>query len=1182
MKRILFILTAILLAGSVFAQKAPSTKLISSTENKVVINVQLNGFSYNKVQTPQGEQFIVNVPEMAAMLEAGTPNLPTLPIPVIIDDRAEMSVSVIDAQYTDIPNIDIAPSKGNISRQINPDDVPYTYGEMYQQNAFWPAAQAYLETPYILRDFRGQNVMVRPFAYNPQTHTLRVYDNLTIEMVKVSDNGVNQKVGRRTNTIRVDAETQHAYSRRFINFNQTGAKYDFVSDQGEMLVICADQFMEGMEEFVAWKNESGRPTTMVSVSEVGGNNDTNIKNYITSLYNDPEHNLQFVLFVGDYEHITPHSVSGERSDNWFGQIEGNDHYPEVFVGRFSVQTNEQVATHVNKVLYYERDVTENDTWTNKGLGIGAIGAGSGHYGEDDYQHIDFIRDTLEHYTYEQVTDLHEGGGASASSISATINAGVSIINYCNHGSETSWGVANYSNSNVNALTNDNMLPIVWSVACLNGQFNYGSQCFAEAWMRATDNSNGTPTGAIGGMFSWMSQPWIPPMYGQDEMVDILTEWCGGDLFNHTLSGASANGNMKVIDMSGSGGYATHDTWILFGDPSLMVRTDIATPMTVSTNPSVLMLGMTELAVTADASFGIVTLAMNGEVIATANLVDGTANLVFPELNNVGNATLTIMGYNKVTYRGEVEIVPAEGPYLVLNDYIVATEDGNINYGEEATVNLGIKNVGVESIGNVTLTISTDSEYVTEFINNTAVIENINPDELIYVEDEFRFVVANNIPDETKITFKLEMTAGEETWENAFTLTAQAPNLVLTEVTATDGLTPGGSGVMTFTFNNIGHATAHAEMLNVFSSSQDISFTSNAIEVSPIIAGESITIEVPFTIAEAVLDGSCYEISYLLNAEHYSLNGTTFISVGNISEGFETGDFTHFDWTFDNTQPWTIENANAYAGDYCARSGVIGHQQSTRMIVSVYVPVAGEISFYRKVSSENNYDKLYFKMDGSELANWSGEQAWALVTFPISAGQHTLVWEYTKDYSMTGGQDCAWIDEISLPATSIQHSAEPLTDLVATVNDNQVTLEWTPVDRVVSYTIFRNGMEVSTQEGANFVESVEQGVYTYSVVMLDEEGVYSQPTFVTVNVTTTLSVNESSAKFLIYPNPTEGNLYIQVAGSYSYTLFNGFGQQVMNGKANGYHQLNLGGLAKGIYLLQLNNGEQSNIQKVIVK
>ena len=61
-----------------------------------------------------------------------------------------MTVNVIDAQYTDYTDMDIAPSKGNFSRQINPDDVPYTYGPMYEENAFFPATQALAAWMYFL------------------------------------------------------------------------------------------------------------------------------------------------------------------------------------------------------------------------------------------------------------------------------------------------------------------------------------------------------------------------------------------------------------------------------------------------------------------------------------------------------------------------------------------------------------------------------------------------------------------------------------------------------------------------------------------------------------------------------------------------------------------------------------------------------------------------------------------------------------------------------------------------------------------------------------------------------------------------------------------------------------------------------------------------------------------------
>ena len=144
-------------------------RLVSSSEEEVIIDVKVGGFYKGKVATPQGNQFIISGDEMAQMFEAGAPDLPLYAIPIIIGDKAEMKVSVIKSKYVDFENIEVAPSKGNFSRKINPDDVPYVYGDMYQKDEFFPSQPMSLEKPYIIRDFRGQNLMVYPYAYNPIT-----------------------------------------------------------------------------------------------------------------------------------------------------------------------------------------------------------------------------------------------------------------------------------------------------------------------------------------------------------------------------------------------------------------------------------------------------------------------------------------------------------------------------------------------------------------------------------------------------------------------------------------------------------------------------------------------------------------------------------------------------------------------------------------------------------------------------------------------------------------------------------------------------------------------------------------------------------------------------------------------------------------------------------------------------
>ena len=1153
MKKVLFSLVFLAMSMMTMAQQwvgingntpaAPQVKLVSSSEQQVVVDFSLSGFTMTRVSTPNGIQQVISVPKMATMLEAGAPDLPQFPVPAIIGNMAEMEVSVIKSAFIDYENVEVAPSKGNFSRQIDPESVPYTYGEMYSQNAFYPAAQAHLEMPYIIRDFRGQNIMVTPFCYNPVTKTLRVYHQLTLAMNKVSDNGVNQKVATKS-IHKVSPEMKATYERRFINYKENDAKYNFLEDRGELLIICADQFMAGMEEFIAWKNQSGRPTTMVSVSEAGGNSDTQIKNYINSIYSNPERNLVFVLFVGDYEHITPHAVGGERSDTWFGQLEGNDRYEEVFIGRFSVQTDDHVANHVNKVLYYERDMPEGLTWVNKGLGIGAIGAGSGHYGEDDYQHIDFIRDTLEHYTYEHVTELHGGGGgASQTSISNTINEGVSIINYCNHGSETSWGVANYSNSNVNALVNDNMLPINWSVACLTGRFNYGGAngaCFAEAWMRATNNSTGAPTGAIGGMFSWMSQPWIPPMYGQDEMVDILCEWRSVDKFNHTFGAASVNGNMKVLDMSGSQGYDTHDTWILFGDPSMMVRTDNPVSMNVGLNPSAMMLGMTSLEVTAEnTAYGIATLMMDGEIIASGTIEDGTATLNFSPLSNVGTATLTVIGYNKVTEVIPVEVLPAEGAYITVSSFSPNFAPVNV----ETSLTMNFKNVGVDPTSGTTSVSLSCADDRLSIINGTAELGVIAAEEIVTLQDAFSFIVAEGVEDGTRFQIDVAMQCGSETWNGKAIITAGQAILDFGGSEWAGGYVPGEELTIVANFKNIGHYMATNAIATISCENQYVTLLNENVEFG--------TID-PDGIASCVfhlsIDPSCPQteqipLSFVMNADGgLSIEGNLTLKnscnvVFNLADSYGDGwNGAKLTVSFDDGTPSQDLTCSGNASSYTIEIGNGVHVTLTW--------TSGQWD------SECSFNVKY--EDGTMIYNCTSVHSGLLYEFDCN---------------------CAGAEPLG--------NFAPVENLNAEVEIGSVILTWDAPEGAIGYTIFRNGLEIGGTIEPSYTDEVFSEIhFTYCIVANYEDG-SSFPEC--IDVKAEMSIDETANEFVIYPNPTNSMLYINCGNAeYSYVMYNGMGQVVASGNAQGTEQINVSGMTQGVYFLRLTSGTQVRVEKVVVK
>jgi len=136
------------------------------------------------------------------------------------------------------------------------------------------------------------------------------------------------------------------------------------------------------------------------------------------------------------------------------------------------------------------------------------------------------------------------------------------------------------------------------------------------------------------------------------------------------------------------------------------------------------------------------------------------------------------------------------------------------------------------------------------------------------------------------------------------------------------------------------------------------------------------------------------------------------------EGFETGNFSALPWMQSGNLPWTAQTAVKYLGSFAAQSGTITHSQTSTMAVTLNITTGGDINFFMKTSSEVNYDYLRFYIDNVQQGQWSGEVAWTLQTYAVTAGMREFKWTYAKDTSVSSGSDCAYIDEVVLPPYTI--------------------------------------------------------------------------------------------------------------------------------------------------------------------
>ena len=993
----------------------------SISENELEISFDLGGYFVEDLANGKNK---ITFPGGVPNLEEGTPDLPKMAQSIIIPDLAHMELSIIESEFVEIFMENLISSKGNLTRNIDPASVPYTFGEAYETDEFYPQDIVFMRNPYIVRTVRGQAIVFQPIQYNPIQRTLRVYTHIK---VNIQQNGMSQinpltrrpaKGGSR--------EFENIYAEHFLNYS-TNNRYELLGEQGPMLVVSYGEFMQSMEPFVEWKNYKGIPTEMVDVADIGGSDE--IEAFVETKYYDD--GIAFVLFVGDIDQIpSPRYSDGAGSnspaDPSYGFVAGSDYYPEIIIGRFSAENTSHVETMINRTIEYEMDPDPTADWYKKGSGF-ASDEGPGDDGEIDYEHLDNIRDDLLGFTYIEVDQIYDPSGTVEDG-EAALNEGRSIINYTGHGSNGSWGNGCPMNqTDVNGLVNMGMYPFIWSVACVNGEFHIGT-CFAETWLRAT-GTDGVPTGAIAVLMSTINQSWSPPMDGQDEMNDILVESYENNI-KRTYGGLSMNGVMHMADSYGTAGEEEILYWTIFGDPSVVVRTDTPTDMTVSHN-DVMIIGAEEFSIETGMAAALVAISRDGELLASTytDATGGTTLEFEPPLEIPGPVDLVVTAFNKMPYETTVNVIAPDGAYMLMGNIAVnGGTDQILDYGEAGSLYTTFENVGQDSSGDLTFTLIHEAGMVTL---NSNIIQNgsIAAGAEVTI-GPFEFQVSWNVDDGGLIPFIIQATDNIETWEYELNIPVEAPDYNLMSVDFLDlgngTLDPGETTTMQLVLTNVGHSPVSYPTFEATTSDPNIIL--GAVESDNAYLWE-IDGQVTITIEVAAVDDAPVGHTALLGIIIGS-GGTNYenvfpvpITLGLLIEDFESGSFTSFDWIQGGDAEWTIDS-DSYSGNYSAKSGTISNDQTSELSIELNILYEGETSFWAKASSEqsgmgNIYDYLEFYIDdeAAEL-NIGGESDWTEYTVDIPVGEHSLRWVYQKDGAQSSGQDCAWLDRIVFPTGSI--------------------------------------------------------------------------------------------------------------------------------------------------------------------
>lgn len=1198
MKKVLLFAVALLVGFSAIASDAFTVKYSQSSESDRQLVFTLGEFQIDHT-TIEGQTFSTIVYDHSVTtMKKGWAELPFLSSSLQISNNKNVSVDVANSQYVDIQlDYPLLPSRGVIYRNQDPTNIPYIIDEESLIDTFYPKAIASADEPYILRDVRGTNVKVFPFRYNAKQNVLRVYTEVAVNVVDNNTTVVNPKT--RTSDV-VLREMDAMYKSIFVNYADYAKEDLTVSDYGDILVITTERDEEAIQPFIDWKKEKGF-NVFKEVVDPG----TNVKTLVQDSY-DANPNILYVQLVGDWADIKCDLGGGANApmDPMLGCVEGSDWFPEIAVGRFSGTSPSHITIQVDKAINYEKTSTETTDWYSKSLGVASQeGSGNGDDGEMDKVHVQVIYDNkLDPFSYDYHHEVYEPGG-TASQVTNALEEGISIANYCGHGSNTTWVTTGFSNSHIAQLTNGDKLPFIFSVACVNGAFHQG-ECFGEAWLKKDGG------GAVMTLMATINQPWQPPMRGQDYFNDILT---GGYDYNNnpgngtnTEEGRTFIGSIVVnglilmyAESSGGSDLETLQTWTTFGDCSLQPRT--VAPAEMSLDNEVIISGVDYAAVVTSDGEAVVGAMVglsqaDGELFYSA-VTDENGEFTISHELIPGEAKLVVTSMNKETIYLDIVVISPDGPYLVIEDFIMNTDNGMVVYNSEVSMDLVFENLGSDPATDVSVTLTSDDDMYCSLTSDIVVeIGEIPAGETLVVENAYTFSIMDDAPDQyaVNLSFDIEGTA-KEVWQDNVSFKINAPLMAseFVEVDDTEGgdgngrLDAGETAILKINGWNMGHAMSPEATMSVATSSPWVTINTAGVTLGEIDAESYEMAEFNVEVSSEAPIGELANFSIDIAAGNYADNMSIMLPLGLVIEDWETGDFEQFEWTFGGNADWEIiDGANVYEGTYSAKSMNINDNQTTSLMIDVDAPTESPVSFYVKVSSEGGYDKLKFYIDGTLMDEWDGEVAWSLQEYTCPAGEHTLKWEYDKDGSVSSGSDCAWVDYIILPgaAASAPLFADFMADQTDVCDGEMVNFTSNSIGDIATYNwTFEGGDPETSDEENPSVVYANPGTYNVSLTISDgtNENTLTKEAYIVVHNCTGLG-DVQAFTLEVYPNPNNGQFTLKVNQSAKVEIISAVGHTVYTNEFIGKETIDLVEQAEGVYFIKVETETESTVEKIVVR
>jgi len=340
-----------------------------------------------------------------------------------------------------------------------------------------------------------------------------------------------------------------------------------INQGAEVVVIAHGELLESIRWLKELREQQGWLVELVDVEDLydefnfGAKNPWALKDFLTLAYEYWNPQPQYLILAGDasydprnylgygeFDLVPTKFVDTEylktASDDWFVDFD-NDSLPEMAVGRLPVESAEEAAVVVSKIISYESaaDVM------NEAVLVADV---------NDFFDFEGASTEIRSMLPGNITvrEIFRGRSSTArTDLLDLLNQGQLLVNYIGHGSTKIWKGDLLTSLDAWSLTNSPYLSFLVSMTCLNGFFQDPySKSLAETFMNAEWG---------GAVAVWTSSGLTNPG-GQvpmnKELIQMLFNGQGLTIGEAVMRAKQSATNSDV-----------RRTWILFGDPTLRLR-----------------------------------------------------------------------------------------------------------------------------------------------------------------------------------------------------------------------------------------------------------------------------------------------------------------------------------------------------------------------------------------------------------------------------------------------------------------------------------------------------------------------------------------------------------------------------------------------------------------------------------